>query len=912
MKKTRRVIMSLLLVLSLAVAMLATPVANASRPSQAEIDEGSSKMPAYQRDSMKKFEDDKGTFSIDWNAASITKMAGLSDELTPQYNNIDSSIDRVYNESINALNGTKANEEYKDVDLSPYYDSLNEVKKSVDTSKDYMTKLSSATSADERKAIAKGYNGADILASYTDLIEKSNLYFNLYGFLANQDDINTAQNLIINEYIRTVNLIILSEAAKADKTIGSESSNATQNSTANTTDNKGANSTADNNKAASNSTKEADVSNDNKDNKDNNADKATNSTVSTEANNVTPTQADNTPDSVKLSSSTIKKCEEFNKFIEGCYSEKPELINKTEEVNNQEVPLISDEEANKKICHGGIAEEDKMVDLDEQHKDSPDNANNEYTVDRVLDNSNILTSTAYKSAVHTKKGSAPSSENSTSDTKTASSLFDLSEVKADGWDDHDDINQYVKGLNYNSHDVLYSKGKGVSIAKPKEAQGDENSFKVITRTKKSVENGSADISAISGNSVDVYPGALLQANTKLMDGQPVPVNTTDRSDVQLTVNLPNIGGNGTVTCQPTYSDTKRAIDDVVYNWYYNSDRPQNTKANYDLKYSMISSEDQAKADFGVDLGSLLKIDFNKIQNNEKQVMVMAYKQIYYNVSIPAYPTGDPAAAFGSYTSIDEVKKAFDANNPPVYIRNVDYGRMIYLKMETSSNSSEVEAALKAAIKGVDVSGNTTYKNILANTQFNVLVIGGNTEHAGEFVSVESLDEVKDIINNDAALSEKNIGTFQPISYTTTFLKDNNQATISRTSEYVETSVEEHKKADVTIHQEAGFSCKEIYFATRKIEGFDDKGKPIYSNDTVRQYSETMLPCCKTRKFSIPANAAEYQFAYDIFWGSNWPFSGYLNRNNKDAMYKNIDITVHGTCRNGHCRVNVDGVQIRDE
>ena len=137
--------------------------------------------------------------------------------------------------------------------------------------------------------------------------------------------------------------------------------------------------------------------------------------------------------------------------------------------------------------------------------------------------------------------------------------------------------------------------------------------------------------------------------------------------------------------------------------------------------------------------------------------------------------------------------------------------MIYLKMETSSNSSEVEAALKAAIKGVDVSGNTTYKNILANTQFNVLVIGGNTEHAGEFVSVESLDEVKNIINNDASLSENNIGTFQPISYTTTFLKDNNQATISRTSEYVETSVEEHKRSNVTIHQEAGFSCKEIYF-----------------------------------------------------------------------------------------------------
>ena len=897
--------MSILLVLSLAVAMLATPVANASRPSQAEIDEGSSKMPAYQKDSMKKFEDDKGTFSVDWSATSLVKMAGLNDELTSQYNNIDSSVDKLYNDSIKALDGYKASEEYKGADLSYYYDSLNAVKKSVDTSKDYMTKLSNASSADERKAIAKGYNGSELLKSYTDLAKDSNLYFNAYGLLDNQDDVNALQNLIINEYIRTVNLIILSEAAKADNTAGSESGTTTQNSTANTTDNKGANTTSDNNVASSNSTEKANTSN------DNNVDKAANSTVSTEPNGVTPTQANNTPESVKLSADTIKKCKDFNKYIEGIYSEKPLIENKTEEVNNEEVPLISDEQADKKICHGGIAEEDKMVDLGEQHKDSPDNATNEYTVGRVLDDSNILTNTAYKSAVHTKKSNASSSENSASDTTVTSSLFGLGEVKADGWDDHDDINQYVKGLNYDSHDILYSEGTGESIKKPKEAQGDENSFKIITRTKKSVENGSADISAISGNSVDVYPGALLQANTKLMDGQPVPINTSDRSDVQLTVNLPNIGDNGTVTCQPTYSDTKRAIDDVVYNWYNNSDRPQNTKANYDMKYSMISSEAQAKADFGVDLGSLLKIDFNKIQNNEKQVMVMAYKQIYYNVSIPAYPTGDPAAAFGSYTSIDEVKNAFDAKNPPVYIRNVDYGRMIYLKMETSSNSSEVEAALKAAIKGVDISGNTTYKNILANTQFNVLVIGGNTEHAGEFVSVESLDEVKNIINNDAALSENNIGTFQPISYTTTFLKDNNQATISRTTEYIETSVEVHKRANVAIHQEAAFACKEIYFSASKIEDFDDKGRPIYAG-SIRQYSEKGLTCCRTRNFSIPANSSRYFFAYDIACGTNWPFELYVDRNNPDALYKNIDITVHGTCLNGHCRITADGIRLCDE
>ncbi|PEB38229.1 alveolysin, partial [Bacillus pseudomycoides] len=78
------------------------------------------------------------------------------------------------------------------------------------------------------------------------------------------------------------------------------------------------------------------------------------------------------------------------------------------------------------------------------------------------------------------------------------------------------------------------------------------------------------------------------------------------------------------------------------------------------------------------------------------VMVAAYKQIFYTVSaeLPNNPSDlfDNSVTFGELT-----RKGVSNAAPPVMVSNVAYGRTVYVKLETSSKSKDVQAAFKALI-----------------------------------------------------------------------------------------------------------------------------------------------------------------------------------------------------------------------
>ncbi|PDZ70474.1 alveolysin, partial [Bacillus pseudomycoides] len=97
----------------------------------------------------------------------------------------------------------------------------------------------------------------------------------------------------------------------------------------------------------------------------------------------------------------------------------------------------------------------------------------------------------------------------------------------------------------------------------------------------------------------------------------------------------------------------------------------------------------------------LNIDFNAIANGEKKVMVAAYKQIFYTVS--AELPNNPSDLFDNSVTFDELtRKGVSKAAPPVMVSNVAYGRTVYVKLETSSKSKDVQAAFKALIKNQSV------------------------------------------------------------------------------------------------------------------------------------------------------------------------------------------------------------------
>ena len=70
-----------------------------------------------------------------------------------------------------------------------------------------------------------------------------------------------------------------------------------------------------------------------------------------------------------------------------------------------------------------------------------------------------------------------------------------------------------------------------------------------------------------------------------------------------------------------------------------------------------------------------------------------------------------------------------------------YGRRVFVKLETSSTSSQVEAALRAAMQDdFDIEASAEYKSILKNTSMSVIVLGGGVHYASELIQAKQLKE----------------------------------------------------------------------------------------------------------------------------------------------------------------------------
>ena len=121
-----------------------------------------------------------------------------------------------------------------------------------------------------------------------------------------------------------------------------------------------------------------------------------------------------------------------------------------------------------------------------------------------------------------------------------------------------------------------------------------------------------------------------------------------------------------------------------------------------------------------------------------------------------------------------------------------YGRRVFVKLETSSTSSQVEAALRAAMQDdFDIEASAEYKSILKNTSMSVIVLGGGFRYASELIQAKQLKE-------DAA------------------------AVVKDTSEYVETTCTEYADGTITLHQDGAYVGQ--FRVTWKKRTYDNEGK----------------------------------------------------------------------------------------
>ena len=367
-----------------------------------------------------------------------------------------------------------------------------------------------------------------------------------------------------------------------------------------------------------------------------------------------------------------------------------------------------------------------------------------------------------------------------------------------------ELNKYLFGLNYDKTNILTRRGEAIENYTNTSTKQQGSEFVVVEKVKKNLSSSHADV-AINSNG-DIYLGALFKANQDLLENKPQQISL-DRNKSRISVDLPGmVGGDSYVDATPTVSGMQEGVNTLLNRWHekYAAKNPAPARMQYESTsaYSM----NQLKAKFGSDfekVGVNLKIDFEAVNKGEKQIEVVDFKQIYYTANFDA--PKNPSDVFAPGVTVDQLKeRGIDENTPPVYVSSVSYGRQMYVKFETTSKSTELKAAINAVIKGVPIKAESEWARVLKNTTVTVSIVGGNADGAARVVT-GTVEDLKKLIQEGATFSTQNPAV--PISYKTTFLKDNQVATIQSNTDYIETKVTSYKNGYLNLQHKGAYIAR---------------------------------------------------------------------------------------------------------
>ena len=454
----------------------------------------------------------------------------------------------------------------------------------------------------------------------------------------------------------------------------------------------------------------------------------------------------------------------------------------------------------------------------------------------------------------------------------------------------DDIDTGIAGLNYNKNAILATPGDNIESFVPKEGLHSNGKFIVVERNKKSLTTSPVDISIIDSMNDRTYPGAIQLANDSFVENQPTLL-MCKRKPLNISIDLPGMKRENKITVEnPTYSNVSGAIDELTSTWSEKYSSTHTLPARTQYSESMVYSKSQISSALNVNskvINNSLGIDFNAIANGEKKVMVAAYKQIFYTVS-PELPN-NPSDLFDDSVTFQELtRKGVSNTAPPVMVSNVAYGRTIYVKLETTSKSKDVQAAFKALLKNTNVESNNQYKNIFEESSFTAVVLGGDAKEHNKVVT-KDFNKIRNIIKNNAEFSPKNPA--YPISYTSVFLKDNSIASVHNKTDYIETTSREYSKGKILLDHSGAYVAQ--FEVSWDEFAYDKNGKEVLFHKTWGGNYED-----KTAHYSttipIPANAKNIRIFARECTGLAWEWWRTIIDEYNVPLTNEIKVSIWGT------------------
>lgn len=288
-----------------------------------------------------------------------------------------------------------------------------------------------------------------------------------------------------------------------------------------------------------------------------------------------------------------------------------------------------------------------------------------------------------------------------------------------------------------------------------------NDFFVCTRKTISVLDGNPEFPLFNTNAEVIYPGNLLQGKT-LSNATPSPI-VVKRGGGTISYNL-NIGnGDESSPIESSFpvDEVKRStIQDAM-----NAIIGEGTGLvpdNFILDIEQIESESQLAIEMGLDVNTFttrVSADMSFSTDKEYNRTLVKLQQSFYTM-IFDLPTS-LEEFFDESVTPEQLSVYVQEDNPATFISSVNYGRIFYMLIESTSSREEMETKLDLAYGAFKdkVSGEVEVNtfNELKDVKIKVIAYGGtgSARLAGE-------SNISEIVNRLAESTDIRAGL--PLSY----------------------------------------------------------------------------------------------------------------------------------------------------
>ncbi|NOK36941.1 hypothetical protein HMI49_27410 [Corallococcus exercitus] len=371
------------------------------------------------------------------------------------------------------------------------------------------------------------------------------------------------------------------------------------------------------------------------------------------------------------------------------------------------------------------------------------------------------------------------------------------------------LDAYIASLRYESRRVLASPPEDSVDMLPRYERNERNGGVIITRRNNASLDGElTSVVLLNPAAGVVFPGALVIADRTLTEGRPTPIGLR-RAPLTLSVNLPGLADSTMVIDSPSASAVQSALNQLMERWEVARAGGAHGQATMHNRVKVAFSSQQVALSLGMNArwaGGSAAAQFDVDSRRESSTTVGFFRQVFYTVSMDTPP--HPAAVFAGDVTEEQLRAVTDSQRPPAYVRSVDYGRILIVRMETNTRqtTARLEAAFRHATGTVEGRAKVSaeVEEVLSESSFNAVAIGGAAKPAARFVASE-LRGLRTFIEEGADFSRQNPGA--PISYNVAFLRNNELATMPFTTSFTQVESVRHPNGFVRLRHEGGYVAR---------------------------------------------------------------------------------------------------------